>query len=59
MPDSPKTQTVVQQLVDCIYAGCCNSAATTPIVTPTACNIAYGHTGETISTLTPAAPLVV
>ncbi len=59
MPDSPKTQAVVQQLVDCIYAGCCDSEPTTAAITPTACNIAYGHTGETISTLTPAAPLVV
>ena len=50
MIDDVTTQTVVSQLFNCISTTCCPTAGT--IVAAAKCNIAYGHTGVTITPVT-------
>jgi hypothetical protein len=49
MLDTVKTQTVVNDLFNCIDTKCCPTAGT--ITTATKCHVAFGHTGETITNI--------
>jgi len=49
MMDDATTQATVNQLFTCISTACCPPAGV--VKSATKCNIAYGHTGETISSI--------
>jgi hypothetical protein len=50
MLDDAKTQAVVNQLFNCFDSSCCATAGV--VAAATKCNLAYSHTGETITSLT-------